>query len=113
MISEQVDMVAVDGFCMENKIERVDFIKCDTEGSETRVIKGAQDSIKKFRPFILCEVDIGEASEHSDKAIEIENFLKNISYEMFTYRGGKFVLHEKIGQTSNYFFVPAEKTTEI
>jgi FkbM family methyltransferase len=112
-ISEQVRMVAIDGFCMENGIERVDFIKCDTEGSETRVIKGAQDSIKKFRPFILCEVDIGEASEHSYKAMEIENFLKSVSYKIFTYRDGKFVLHEKISQTSNYFFIPAEKTTEI
>jgi FkbM family methyltransferase len=111
-ISEAVDMISIDDFCMENNIKQVDFIKCDTEGSETRVIKGAQDSIKKSRPFILCEVDIGEASEHKDKASEIENFLKNVSYKIFTYRDGKFILHEKITETSNYFFIPAEKTLE-
>ncbi|MFA6281670.1 MAG: FkbM family methyltransferase [Candidatus Omnitrophota bacterium] len=111
-ISEEVDMTSIDDFCMENKIEQVDFIKCDTEGSETRVIKGAENVIRKSRPFILCEVDIGETSGYSDKAIEIENLLKNVSYKIFTYRDGKFILHDKISETSNYFFVPAEKTIE-
>lgn len=112
-IFESVNMAAIDDFCIEKQIERVDFIKCDTEGSETRVIKGAEKVIKKSRPFILCEVDIGAVSENNPKAIEIENFLKVISYKIFTYRDGKFVLYEKIFETSNYFFVPAEKTTEI
>lgn len=111
-ISEAVDMTSIDGFCAENGIKQVDFIKCDTEGSEMRVIKGAENVIKKSRPFILCEVDIGSVSEQNDKAIEMENFLKNVSYKIFTYRDGKFVLHDKIVETSNYFFVPAEKTVE-
>lgn len=112
-ISEAVDMTSIDGFCMENGVRQVDFIKCDTEGSETRIIKGAENVIKKFRPFILCEVDIGPASGPNDKAIEMENFLKNVSYKIFTYRNGKFILHEKIVETSNYFFMPGEKSLKI
>ncbi len=109
-ISEPVKMTAIDDFCLDNEVEWADFIKCDTEGSEIRVIKGAQNYIKRCRPVILCEIDIGAMSEYNYKVSEIEDFLKSISYKIFTYRDGKFILHDKIIKTSNYFFIPAEKT---
>ncbi len=37
--------------------ERVDFIKIDTEGNDGKVIRGGLNSIKKFRPVIVFEME--------------------------------------------------------
>ncbi len=49
-------LTTIDKFCLENKIESVDFLKIDTEGSEFKVLKGAKKllSANQIR-FILFE----------------------------------------------------------
>ena len=51
---QPVSMTTIDDFVKENKLERVDFIKMDTEGYEKPIIKGARETIKKFHPVIAC-----------------------------------------------------------
>jgi len=46
----RVKTVTLDNFVKKEKIERVDFIKIDTEGAEREIIKGAKETIKKFKP---------------------------------------------------------------
>lgn len=46
----KVKTKTIDGFVREMELERVDFIKIDTEGSEMEIIKGARETIEKFRP---------------------------------------------------------------
>ena len=48
--SVKVKTTTIDEFVKENKIERVDFIKIDTEGAEREIIKGARETIKNFKP---------------------------------------------------------------
>ncbi len=51
---EIVQMITIDDFVIKNKLERVDFIKMDTEGYEKQILKGAQETIMKFHPIITC-----------------------------------------------------------
>ena len=46
----KVRKVTLDRFVKENAVKRVDFIKIDVEGGEREVIKGARETIKKFKP---------------------------------------------------------------
>lgn len=46
-----VEMRTLDSFAFEN----VDFIKIDTEGYELNVVKGALETIKRWRPNIVVE----------------------------------------------------------
>jgi FkbM family methyltransferase len=46
-----------DDIVQENSLTRLDFIKIDVEGFESKVISGLKDSIKKFRPVIFMEWD--------------------------------------------------------
>lgn len=47
--------ISIDDYVKENNIEKVDFIKLDIEGSEIPTIKGAQETIKKFKPKLaIC-----------------------------------------------------------
>jgi hypothetical protein len=46
----KVKTMTLDSFCKEYNVERVDFIKIDAEGSEREIIKGAKETIKRFKP---------------------------------------------------------------
>jgi FkbM family methyltransferase len=48
--SVKVKTMTLDNFVKEEKIDRVDFIKIDTEGFEKEIIKGAEKTIKEFKP---------------------------------------------------------------
>ncbi|SEV92697.1 methyltransferase, FkbM family [Chitinophaga sp. YR573] len=42
-----IDMVSLDQFVTENKIDKIALLKIDTEGHELNVLKGAKDTIKR------------------------------------------------------------------
>ncbi len=54
---EKVDVRTLDGFVLENKIDRIDFIKIDVEGYEKEVIAGAKKTIRKFDPIVYAELN--------------------------------------------------------
>ena len=49
----KVKATTIDDFVKENGIERVDFIKIDAEGAEREIIRGAKETIKKFKPRMV------------------------------------------------------------
>ena len=49
---ELTNVTAVDAYVAERNIPRIDFIKIDTEGYEAEVLRGAKESIKKWKPVI-------------------------------------------------------------
>lgn len=49
---ELVNILTIDAFIAEHNISHVDFIKIDTEGYETKVLKGAKETIKKWKPVV-------------------------------------------------------------
>jgi hypothetical protein len=48
-----VRVITIDDFVKENNFPRVDFIKIDTEGYEAQILKGAKETIKKFKPTMV------------------------------------------------------------
>jgi len=58
------------------KIEDVDLIKIDTEGSEYAIIKGSLNTLKSHKPKLIIEVH-----SRRDK-YKIINILKNLGYEL-------------------------------
>lgn len=50
-----IQITTLDDFVADHNLERVDFIKADIEGFEREMLKGAQKTIRKFRPKLsLC-----------------------------------------------------------
>ena len=50
------ETISIDDFVKQNKIEKVDFIKMDIEGSETLALHGAIETIKKFKPTLAIAI---------------------------------------------------------
>ncbi len=57
--------MTIDGFVRQNGLERVDFIKMDTEGYEANILEGARDTIKRFRPIIVMSAYHHEGDENA------------------------------------------------
>lgn len=54
----KVNITTVDKF----KFANVDFIKCDVEGYETKILQGSLDTIERCNPTIVIEQNRGEFS---------------------------------------------------
>jgi FkbM family methyltransferase len=46
----------LDDFCESEKLGKIDFIKCDTEGAEFSVFAGGVQTLTKHLPSVLCEI---------------------------------------------------------
>ena len=49
-------MISIDEFVVQNSIEKIDFVKIDTEGFEVEVLDGMQKTLTRSRPTIWIEV---------------------------------------------------------
>ena len=64
--TEEVEIITLDFFVEENNIKRIDFIKMDCEGYELKVLKGASNIIRKFKPRMVIS------------AVHLKNDVRNI-----------------------------------
>ena len=60
--------------------KRLDLIHLDMEGFETRAIKGAEETIKKFKPAIVLEVNLGCLARYGLTEADVYKALDAIGY---------------------------------
>lgn len=59
-----VELTTVDAFVKERGLQRVDFIKADIEGAERDMLRGAQETLSKFKPKLaLCTYHLPDDPE--------------------------------------------------
>jgi FkbM family methyltransferase len=49
-IRQSISVTTLDDFCAREGVERVDFVKMDIEGAEELALRGARETIRRFRP---------------------------------------------------------------
>lgn len=84
--SFECQMVTLDSYFEENKIERLDLIKMDIEGAEFSALKGAEGLLEKHRPFLLLEVNHKACKSLGVDPVHMSLFLKEKGYEFFVVR---------------------------
>jgi FkbM family methyltransferase len=97
-LKERVTVLTLNQFFQERKLQRLDLIKCDVEGSELDVIKGGNKLIASSKPAWLVEV-----SRHTSG--EVFAYLQALGYTGYVFNG-RFVATEayRDKEFSNYFF---------
>lgn len=81
--AEGTAAVSLDDFCERERIERLDFIKIDTDGHELEVLKGGKKVIDKFNPPIIFELGIYAMNERGIDFSDYLEFFDSLTYSLF------------------------------
>jgi hypothetical protein len=80
---EKVTTLTLDDYYSKNGADKISLIKVDVEGFEMKVLRGAQEVIKKFRPDLFVEVNDANLRLQGDSLEMVFNFLKENGYCVF------------------------------
>ena len=100
-------MTTVDAWAESNGASRVTFIKVDVEGFEPSVIAGGHDTIDRYRPSLLLEIEDRHLTRYAGDANHFADELRTTwpDYRMYTWGGTSWVPTERVQiGTRNYLF---------
>ena len=73
--TEKVQVQRLDEWMQTQNFSRIDFIKIDVEGNEMKTLRGATETIQKFMPTLMVEMEQRHHMENIWKFIlEIESW---------------------------------------
>jgi len=104
----ECDTTTLDHYFFKNKLNKIDFIKCDVEGAELFVFEGGETIINKYKPIIFTEMLRKWASKFGYHPNDIILFLSGMGYECFFAVEGKLKFIAEITDDTNetnFFFL--------
>lgn len=90
-----ISVTTLDSYISGNPVRRLDVIKIDIEGAELPCLRGAMETLRKFKPLLIIEVQELSASIAGYESRDILRFLEPLGYEF--YRIGRRGLLTQIG----------------
>ena len=76
-ITEVVVTETLDSYCNRKDI-KPDFLKIDVEGNELRIFQGGIDTLKKYKPKIVLEIEARHVGQ--EKVLETFKFMKSLGF---------------------------------
>lgn len=80
----KIRRTTIDAFIQSQALERVDLIKVDIEGSEIAFLEGAAETIAKFRPRLMIEVNSLTLQRFGKTSAELVGLLGKYRYQLAT-----------------------------
>ena len=93
-----VDSISLDDMVAEGIVERVDFLKCDIEGAETHALRGATETLRRFRPRLALA-----AYHNFDDVWALARIIDSLDLG-YTFALGHFTVHAE--ETVLFAWVP-------
>jgi FkbM family methyltransferase len=100
-----VETGTLDRLCAE--LPRLDFAKIDVEGGELHVLEGGRQTIEKFRPVLLVEIEARHTDRYAHSPDDVVEWLTSRGYTMYAWRNGWHAVHRICLHANNYLFRPA------
>lgn len=110
--SISVDVMTLTDYVAEKGIKSIDFIKCDVEGAEFLILKGAEPLFERgMRPLIMLEIVESSMEPFGFSRSDIYATLEKYGYRPFTVRAAgtlEAVDVKKRPSSDNIFFIPKD-----
>mgnify|MGYP003670754620 CR=1 FL=1 len=105
--TESVSTETLDTYCKRLNIEP-DFLKIDVEGNELKIFQGGINTLKKYKPKIIVEIE--ERHVGQEKVLETFKFMESLGYTGHLLHGlysiplsnFSFELHQNTDDMKNY-----------
>lgn len=107
-----VSITTLDEYLHQHPEESIDFIKIDIEGAETIMLKGAANTIEKYRPVILFESWAFDRGTFGEFTCEASSIIRDHRYDFFDISESGLLIHLKNGMaisSQNLIAIPTEK----
>jgi len=79
-IGSKVPLISLDSLDLQN----ISLIKMDVQGYELFALKGATNTINKFKPILFVEIDDRCTNWHKYSSKEIVKYLKTLNYKIYS-----------------------------
>jgi FkbM family methyltransferase len=76
-----IEMTRLDRYAQH--LSRIDLLKCDVEGAEFLVLRGAESILRRFRPKIFLELDTRWTTSFGWTPRDLIRFLRSVGYRHF------------------------------
>ena len=111
-VKNMVKTTTLDDFVNSNKINGIDLIKIDTEGTEVDILNSGKAIIKKHQPIIICETLFNTIED------QLEDFFKGLDYQFYNHTSTGLekvstIKRIKDDGIRNCFFIPKSKSDLI
>jgi FkbM family methyltransferase len=108
--SERVPARRLDAVIAESGVRRVDILKVDVEGAETKVFLGAASILRDSRPVILFEKLDTALRKQNSSTDELLTLLQSSGYLIYGFHSsGRPTLAAEGSDSNNMIAVPAER----
>jgi len=81
-------IVSLDWYIKQKKINRVDFMKLDIEGSEFSALKGSMQTLQRFFPGLMIEITKDAYHDFGYTLIDLYDFLHGLRYSLYRLHRG-------------------------
>lgn len=112
----RVPTLTIDGFREQHPGGRVRLIKCDVEGAELMVLRGAASTIDSSRPLVFCEIYDAYCARYGYSSRDVFSFFNARRYRAMQFEQGTFrgLDADTYAGAGDVLFVPGEMelTTE-
>jgi FkbM family methyltransferase len=82
----EVEVTTVDDVVREAGLQRVNAMKVDVEGAEGLVLRGAQETLARFHPLLIVEINRKRDQAFGDDPETILGQLENLGYNLYFLR---------------------------
>lgn len=101
---ESVNTITLDQFVQDRKIDKVDVIKMDIEGSELAAFMGAHEILSKHRPVLLIEFHALVAKQAGWELTDLYGLISKHSYNAYELNKRKLVPFDSSRLSSPDFY---------
>jgi len=114
-LTVQVSVTSVDQLVRNRRLllDRPLFLKIDVEGSEYRVLRGARETLRIYRPVIYFECQSWALERVGAKVQSVNDLLSAANYETWAEANGLFTNYDNIDPgVANFFAIPKVQSTQ-